>query len=229
MRRELIVNWSEEHVAVKRELENPRGNLMDVGESGPGWSYVTFFGPGTQRDAVLFDINSLEHTAQDNGYFLPREVLTQHNKVVVAAFSQVGSNPSMAIFALYKLMEAYAARYNNPRKYPRLGFYGKVGGFFERPEKGRVLAIYAPSDEMLIEVAEAFDETIKRLKFKGVSFDYRLSNGLSAIPRILDGFDDPTYREAGVTHFRITNPGKFEMLLEQAKRDYGNYLFEKSA
>ena len=53
MRRELIVNWSEEHLAVKREVEKPKGNLMDVGESGHGWSYVTFFGPGTSRNKVL--------------------------------------------------------------------------------------------------------------------------------------------------------------------------------
>ena len=229
MRRELIVNWSEEHLAVKREVEKPKGNLMDVGESGHGWSYVTFFGPGTSRNKVLFDIDSLEHTAQDNGYFLPKDVLCQHNKLVVSAFSQIGSNPSMAMFALYKLMEAYAIKYNNPRKYPRLGFYGKKGGFFERPEKGRVLAIYAPSDDSLLEVAEAFDETIRRLKFKGASYDHRLSNGLSAIPRMLDGFDDPTYRNTGVTHFRITNPSRFELLLQQARKDYGNYLFEKTA
>ena len=62
---------------------------------------------------------------------------------------------------------------------------------------------------------------------KGITFEHRLTNGLSAIPRMLHGFDDPSYREAGGDFFRISDPARFSVLLEQARNDYSNYLFDK--
>jgi hypothetical protein len=227
MRRELLINWSDVHLNLKREAEKkPRGDALDVGETGKGWSYVTFFRPGTRRDQVLFNLNELEDTAQQNGYFLPWELVSQHNKVVVSAFSHVGNDPSVALFGLVELLQGYAKLYADSRKYPHHGFYGKVGGVYDRAEKGRVLALYASSDDDLLLIQESLDDLMRKLKFKLASFDHHLSNGLSDIPRILDGYNDPEYRGTGATHFRITDPNRFESLVEQARRDYGNYIFE---
>jgi hypothetical protein len=41
MRRELIINWSEVHDSVRRELDKPKPDALDVGDRGKGWSYVT--------------------------------------------------------------------------------------------------------------------------------------------------------------------------------------------
>ncbi len=225
MRRELIINWSEVHDSVRRELDKPKPDALDVGDSGKGWSYVTFFRPGTHRENVLFDVNGLEQTAQKNGYFLPWDIISQHNKLVINAFSNVGNGPSVALLALVKLLEEYAKKFNHPLNFPHHGFYGKLGGIFERPEKGRVMALYATSDDDLLLIEESLQEVVKSMKLKWASFDLHLSNGLSDIPRMLDGYDDPEYRETGATHFRITDPARFQSLLDQARRDYGHYLF----
>jgi hypothetical protein len=46
---------------------------------------------------------------------------------------------------------------------------------------------------------------------------------------MLHGFDDPGYLSTGVDVFRITDPGRFALLLEQARADYPKYLFERPA
>jgi len=224
MRRELVVNWSEEHWNIKSEIERKTENPFEVGDTGKGWSYVTFFSHGTTPNGVLFDLERLRTIALDNGYFLPWEVLSQHNKIVVTAHTDM-AGPSSQLFALYRLLEEYASRFDSVNRYPELGFYGKMGGFFDRPEKGRVLCIYGTSDDSLLLISEAVENLLKKWSLRGVRFDSHLSNGLSDIPRMLDGFNDPDYRAAGVNYFRITDPNRFAGLIEQARRDYGNYMF----
>lgn len=228
MRRDLIINWSDVHASVKRELDKSKPAALEVGDSGKGWSYVTFFRPGISREQVLFNVNEMEDTAKRNGYFLPWDLITEHNKIVICAHSLVGNGPSVALLGLVKLLEEYAKRFNHPGDYPHHGFYGKLGGIYERPEKGRVLALYATSDDDLLQIQDSLEEVIRAMKVKWATFSHHLSNGLSDIPRLLDGFDDPAYRETGATHFRITDPARFQSLLEQARRDYGHYLFESS-
>jgi len=229
MRRELIVNWSSAHEAIRQEIEKPRPQILDVGDSGKGWTYMTFFAPGTPRDQVLFDLERLHSTALENGFFLPRDLITQHNKIVVSAYSALGSNPSYQLFGLYHLVERFAMKFDSIRKYPNHGFYGKMGGVYDRVEKGRVVCIYAQSDDSLLTIVETLDELMKKSKLTGVVYDYHLANGLSDIPRLMDHFDDPDYLAAGATHCRITDPSRFTTLVEQARLDYSNYLFNRAA
>lgn len=226
MRRKLIVNWCEEHESVRQAMEKGTTDLWDVGDTKKGWSYVTFFAPGTDPRAVLYDLERLEMIAHANGYFLPREVVVQHNKVVVTA-QDVAANPSAQLLGLCRFLEAYAARFSDESKYPNHGFYGKVGGTFDRPEKGRVLVMYSTSDEALLAIDETLDELIRSMKLEGLMLTHHFSNGLSEIPRMLDHFADPDYASTGARYFRITNPSRFEWVLAQARRDYGRYLFEK--
>jgi len=228
MRRELIVNWNDAHHNVKHAVDKDVRHPHEVAEleSKKGWSYVTFVQPGTRSDAVLYDVDKLQLTATANGFFLPRAVVSQHNKVVVTASSST-PNSSAQVFGLYKFLEAYAAKYKDMHKYPQQGFYGKFGGFYDRHEKGRVLAMYANNDDALLEVVASVEHLLPTLKVKGIVFDYHLTNGLSAIPRLLHGFDDPTYRDAGVDSYRICDPTQFSVLLEQARHDYSNYIFDK--
>jgi hypothetical protein len=226
MRRELIFNWNEEHTNVKLETERDKPDPLSTGDIGKGWTYLTFFGPGTIPSDVLFDVDRLENTALENGYYLPRNLVYQHNKVVVTAYSQVGNSPSIALYALVEFLREYARQFNHPKEFPELGFYGKVGGIYDRPEKGRVLAIYAPVEESLLAIDEIITKFLPRLKIPYASFDHRLANGLSDIPRLLDGLDDPVYQHTGATHYRITDPRRFEQVLDQARHDYSNYIFE---
>ncbi len=228
MRRELIINWNGAHENVKRAVEKDVRHPHEVAELEPkkGWSYVTFFRPGTPSEAVLYDVDKLRMTATTNGFFLPREVISQHNKVVVTACSAT-ANSSAQVFGLYKFLEAYGAKYRDMTRYPHHGFYGKFGGFYDRHEKGRVLAMYATNDDSLLEIISSIEQLLPTLKVKGVTFEYRLTNGLSAIPRMLHGFDDPSYRESGAEVYRICDPTQFSVLLEQARNDYSNYLFDK--
>jgi hypothetical protein len=230
MRRETIINWHREHEGLRPFCENGDrlGDHHELTETGAGWSYVTYYPLGTRRDEVLFDLTRLEATAEALGYFLPDEVISQHNKLVVTATSGEPS-PSLQLYGLVKLILAYGDRNANPRANPRLGFYGKFGGIYTRPEKGRVLVLYAQDDECLLEVEAAFQALILEHRVRGVAFEVRLGNGLSDLPRLLKGYRDPGYREAGVHHFKITDPHRFETLVRQAREDYGNYLFEKPA
>lgn len=226
MRRGLLVNWHKEHLAIRDALEEKETDPSATGDTGKGWSYVTFFTPGTPHRSVLFDIDKLEDLARSNGFYLPAEVVGQHNKIVLLATSAVPS-PSRQLFALGRVLETYAGKFDEKRKFPQHGFYGKMGGFFERPEKGRVLVMYATSDDALLEIEASLQQVLAKLKVPGVTFSIHLSNGLSDIPRMLEGFDNPDYRNAGATHFRITDPSRFETLLTQARNDYHHYLFQR--
>jgi hypothetical protein len=229
MRRDLIVNWNEIHDNIKSAIDKDIRHPLEVSELEPkkGWSYVTFFRPGTRSDTVLFDVDKLELLATSNGFFLPRHVISQHNKIMVTAYCDAAANGSAQVFGLYKFLEAYAAKYSDMGKYPNHGFYGKLGGIYERPEKGRVLAIYATSDDALLDILSSVEQLVDTFKVKGIRFEYRLTNGLSAIPRILHGFDDPQYRQAGADIYRISDPTQFSVLLEQARNDYSKYIFDK--
>lgn len=226
MKRRLILNWSEEHKGVRDAIEAKAEAPWELPETGKGWTYVTFCPPGTDPQRVLFDIDRLEAVAKDNGYHLPAEVVAQHNKLVVTA---VADTPSAQLFGLVRLLEAYAAAHADTGRNPHHAFYGKVGGQYDRLEKGRVLAIYARDDESLLAISEAMEALIARVRVPGVQFKTRLANGLSAMPRMLQGFDDPTYRGSGVTIFRITDPNRFAVLLDQARADYPNYPFTDPA
>jgi len=228
MRRETIVNWHPEHEGIKpvidagTRVKDPH-ELADI---GAGWSYVTFFPLGTTPDKVLFDLSKLENTAEELGYFLPNEVVAEHNKIVVTATSAVQSPPHQ-LYGLLKLVEEFGERFGDTVKHPRLGYYGKLGGVYERPEKGRVLVLYAEDDESLLEIEAALQETISASRLPGIEFELRLGNGLSDLPRLLKGYGEPEYRQAGVHHFKITDHQRFETLVNQARVDYANYLFAR--
>ena len=225
MRRELIFNWGEAHSALKKAKDAEISNPLDILDTDKGWTYLTFFKHGTLSNDVLFSVDRLEEMAEANGYFLPRQVMSQHNKVVVTA-KAANDNSSIALLGLVKFVEAYADVYSNTEKYPNAGFYGKVGGCYERPEKGRVLVMYSTGDDALLEVHLAVETLLKKLKVKGVTFEQDLSNGLSDIPRLLQGFDDPNYIRSGTNMHRITDPQKFDVLLKQARHDYAHYVFD---
>ncbi len=222
-KRRLLINWSDTHYDLKRLIENNEPYDKEI-ESNKGWSYVTFLSKEIQANRILFDIDRLLEMAKDNNYYLPREVVVQHNKVVVTAYPD-GESPASPLLGLYLLVSSYMDRYNDVRKYPSHGFYGKFGGIYERPEKGRVLAIYTGNDDALLYIYESIEKLIPEVPLKGVRFDLHFSNGLSAIPRMLHGFDDPDYRRSGARHYKITDPNQFAVLLNQARHDYGMYPF----
>ncbi len=224
MRRELVINWAEGHERVKAAIGEKVKNPFEIMDSEKGWSYVTFYEVTADPASVLYNVGRLEEAASKNGYFLPWEIMREHNKVVVTAYSDMPS-PSAQLYGLHSLLLAYEQQYKSTDKHPLNGFYGKMGGFYDRPEKGRVLVIYAPCDEALLEVMSAMEGLVAKVSVPGVRFEMHLANGLSAIPRLLQGFDDPEYRQSGSPYYRITDPNKFGLLLEQAKNDYHHYLF----
>ena len=90
------------------------------------------------------------------------------------------------------------------------------------------MALYSRNDDALLEIYESLEKFISEIPVKGFSLDLRFSNGLSALPRMLHGFDDPEYRRSGTKDYRITDPARFKILLEQAQQDHDMYLFEKA-
>lgn len=224
MRRELVFNWSEAHLNVKKAIDEKIKSPFEILDSEKGWTYVTFYEISAEPNSVLYNLNRLEDAATQNGYFLPWDIMKEHNKVVVTATSDLPS-PSAQLFGLHAFLQAYEALYSATNKYPLHGFYGKLGGFYDRPEKGRVLVMYAPCEEAQLEVMSAVETLLPKVKVPGVHFEMHLANALSTIPRLLQGFDDPEYRQSGSPYYRITDPGKFAMLLEQARDDYHRYMF----
>jgi hypothetical protein len=222
--RRLLINWNDSHHDLKQLIENNEHDGREL-KNNNGWSYVTYFPKEVDADTILYDLNRLQLLAVDNSYHLPHEVIAQHNKVVVTAYPD-GEVPLNPLLGLYRLMSSYANRFINHQRYPSHGFYGKLGGIYDRLEKGRVLAIYSANDEALLDIYESFEKLINEIPLKGVRFELRFSNGLSALPRMLYGFDDPGYRRSGATHYRITDPDLFAVLLNQAKCDYKSYLFD---
>lgn len=223
-KRRLLINWSGTHDDLKRLIEQNKPYGQEIAD-GKGWSYLTFLSKEIRARNILFDIDRLLMTARDNNYYLPHEVIMQHNKVVVTAYPD-GEAPASPLAGLYLLVSSYMKRYGEVRKYPVHGFYGKFGGIYERPEKGRVLAIYTGNDDALLHVYEAIEALIPEMPLKGVRLEQRVANGLSAIPRMLYGFDDPGYRHSGAGHYKITDPSQFTVLLNQARYDYDSYPFD---
>ena len=225
MQRRLVLNWSEAHEGLKRAAE---ARLMEpslVGETGKGWTYLTYSPRGTPPSTLLFDVERIRALARENNFALPHEVVAQHNKVVVTAYTGDGRQSSQ-LFALYRLIQAYCRLYGDSHAHPRHSMYGKLGGIYERPEKGRVWAIYAGGDEAVLEIFESVEKLARSEARDGCRFEVALSNGLSALPRMLHGFDDPAYRRSGAPHYRIVDPAKFHVLIEQALSDYVRYHFE---
>ncbi len=222
--RELIVNWNATHAPVKEALDRNEKHPFALLDTDKGWSHITFYRPGTPSEDVLFDIDRLEHIAKDSAFYLPGDVLSQHNKIVITATSEPG-NHSAQIYGLGRFLAAYAKQYRNTKKYPDLGFYGKVGGIYDRPEKGRALIIYATSDEGLLKVLEAMEAILPTVRTKGVTLGHHLANGLSDIPRLLEGLGDSSYRRSGAELFRISDLKHFTMVLRQVRRDHSKYLF----
>ncbi len=223
-KRRLLINWSDTHYDLKRLIENNEPYDKKI-ENNKGWSYVTFLSKKIQANKIPFDIDRLLGMAKDNNYYLPRELVVQHNKVVVTAYPDDGESPASPLLGLYLLVSFYMDRYRDVRKYPSHGFYGKFGGIYERPEKGRVLAIYTGNDDALLYIYESIEKLIPEVPLKRVRFDLHVSNGLSAIPRMLHGFDDPDYSRSGAGHYKITDPNQCAVLLNQARHDYGRYPF----
>jgi hypothetical protein len=222
--RRLLINWSDAHHDLKQLIEDKEHREVEI-ENNNGWSYITFFPKQVDANTILYDVNHLQALAVDNSYHLPYEVIAQHNKVVVTAYPD-GEAPMNPLLGLSRLMFSYVNRFIDPRRHPAHGFYGKLGGIYDRPEKGRVLAIYAANDETLLNIYESLEKLISETSLQGVRFELRFSNGLSALPRMLYGFDDPACRRSGAVHYRITNPDLFTVLLNQARRDYECYPFD---
>jgi hypothetical protein len=224
--RKLILNWCPAHDDLKRSVEEGEpGNGYELG-NGQGWTYLTFFPKGTNPKEVLYDIDEIRTVARENHYHLPFEIVAQHNKVVLTAYSD-GEPPISPLPAIFAQVAMFAQRFNDTLRYPAHGIYGKFGGIYERPEKGRVLAIYSRSDEALLSIYESLERLISEIHLEGFRFELSFSNGLSAIPRMLDGFDDPEYRHTGNRYFRITDPNQFALLLDQARKDFKMYRFEE--
>lgn len=223
-KRRLLINWNSAHHDLKQMVD--AGDKFDepIGNDS-GWSYVTFFPRDVEAGKILYDVNRLQALVVASDYHLPYEVISQHNKVVVTAFPE-GDEPPSPLLGLYRLMSAYVRLFTDAHKHPSHGFYGKLGGVYNRPEKGRVLAIYAVNDEALLEIYASLEKLIKEFSLPGIRFEIRFSNGLSALPRMLHGFNDPDYRRSGARHYRITDPNNFTVLLNQAKNDYEKYPFD---
>ena len=223
-KRKLLFNWCDAHGDLEQLIEH--NNLhegVEIG-NGSGWTYLTFFPGEIEVKDMLYDIDHIQKLAKGNGYYLPCEVVLQHNKVVLTAYPE-GATPGSPLAGLSLLLLSFAARFDDTKRYPSHGFYGKFGGIYERPEKGRALAIYSRNDDYLLDIYGSLEELISEIHVNGIRFDLRFSNGLSAIPRMLHGFDDPEYRRSGVKHYRISDPSGFAVLLEQAKHDYDRYRF----
>lgn len=225
VRRRLNVNWSEAHCGLKRAWEQDVRAPSLVPPTGKGWSYLTFCPLGTRSSGFLFDVERVRSLAAEHDFSLPRDVLLQHNKVVVTAHSEDGRH-STSLLALYTLIDAYCREFMDAGETPRRDFYGKFGGVYERPEKGRVWAVYTTSEDDLLEIYDSVERMKGEIRLEGVSFEMSFSNGLSAIPRLLRGFDDPEYHRSGASHFRISDVPKFHVLLDQALVDHNRYLFD---
>jgi hypothetical protein len=226
-KRKLLLNWCEAHGDLKQWIEEAHPDDGISPGNRKGWTYLTFFPKGTKSKDVLYDIDGIVRLARENGYYLPRDIVAQHNKVVLTAYPD-GETVASPLPEIFSIVAEIAGRYDDTEHYPRHGFYGKFGGIYDRPEKGRVLAVYSRDDEALLAIYESLQEWIAGFRGEGFRFDLHLSNGLSAIPRMLIGFDDPEYRHAGATHYRIQDPSRFAVLLEQARQDYELYRFEEA-
>ncbi|MHB9097206.1 MAG: hypothetical protein ACYC5X_05225 [Syntrophales bacterium] len=225
-KRKLLLNWCAAHGDLKQWIEDSQpGDGREIG-SGAGWTYVTFFPEGTKNNEVLYDIDQVLQLARNNNYHLPHEVVVQHNKIVLTAY-QEGEPPTSPLVGIFPLVASFAARFDDTQRYPAHGFYGKLGGIYERPEKGRILALYSRNDDALLVIYESLARLISEIRVKGYRFDLSFSNGLSAIPRMLHGFDDPEYRHSGAKHYRIADPARFAILLDQARKDYEMYRFDE--
>jgi hypothetical protein len=224
--RRLVLNWSPAHDDLKRSAEEGLDPEAAAPGNGRGWTYLTFYPRGTNAGEVLFDIDRLGELARENHYHLPQEVVAQHNKVVLTAYAE-GDPPLSPLWGLFSRVTAFADRFSDPHRYPSHGVYGKFGGIYERPEKGRVLAIYSRNAEALLTIYESIEKLLSETRLEGFRFELDFSNGLSAIPRMLEGFDNPDYRQAGALHYRIADPARFMALLEQAREDYRMYRFEE--
>jgi hypothetical protein len=221
-KRTLLFNWCAAHAHLKQLIENDMlKSEVEIGNER-GWTYVTFFPQGTDVKDMLYDVDHVQRLARENGYYLPREIVMQHNKVVLTAYPEE-SAPVSPVLGLYYVLMSFASRFDNVKKYPTHGFYGKFGGIYERHEKGRVLAVYTRNEDALLDIYESLEKIVSETSVEGFWFDLRLSNGLSAIPRMLHGFDDPEYRRSGARHCRISDPAQFAVLLDQARQDYDRY------
>jgi len=226
-KRRLVLNWSPAHEELKRSVEERRSPEELTPAIGQGWTYLTFCPKGTSAEEVLYDIDQLGVLARQNHYHLPHEVVSQHNKVVLTAYSDGGSSLP-PIWGIFTLLSMFAARFADMRRYTAHGIYGKFGGVYERPEKGRVLAIYSRNADALLTIYESLEKILSETRIEGFRFELNFSNGLSAIPRMLDGFDNPEYRQSGTRHYRIADPARFMALLDQARKDYEMYRFDEA-
>jgi hypothetical protein len=227
-KRRLVLNWCPAHDDLKRSVEDCRqSDGFELG-NGRGWTYLTFFPKGTNAEEVLYDIDRIQISARENHYYLPHEVIAQHNKVVLTAYSDC-EPPVSPLLGIFTRVAMFTSLFEDANRYPAHGVYGKFGGIYERPEKGRILAIYSRNADALLAVYESLEKLIAEIRVEGFRFELDFSNGLSAIPRMLDGFDDPDYRHTGAKHYRIADPARFTMLLDQARQDYRMYRFDEAA
>ena len=132
-KRKLLLNWCSAHTGLKQWIENSQpGDGGKIG-NGTGWTYITFFPEGTKNNDVLYNIDEILNLAQENNYYLPHEVVVQHNKIVLTVY-QEGTPLASPLVGLYPLVASFASRFVDAQRYPDHGFYGKFGGIYERPD-----------------------------------------------------------------------------------------------
>ncbi|HNU69462.1 MAG TPA: hypothetical protein PKG82_09950, partial [Myxococcota bacterium] len=135
MRRKTIINWSDAHARLKEAIENRVTDPQMVGATEKGWSYVTFCSSRAEPAHFLYDIDRIKTIARDNGFYLPGEIVRQHNKVLVIAHSR-DHEPSQQLFGLWRFLMEFEKRFDSTDKFPHHDFFGKFGGNFDRSEKG---------------------------------------------------------------------------------------------
>ncbi len=104
-----MINWNDSHNDLKQHIENDDQYEISAGNDS-GWSYITFFPKEVDVNTVLFDVNRLKELVVKNSYYLPYEVISQHNKVVVTAYPD-GEESLSPLFGLYQLIFSYAGRF----------------------------------------------------------------------------------------------------------------------
>ena len=105
-KRMLLLNWCNAHGELKRLVESGHPDEEIKIGNGRGWTYVTFFPKGTREQEMLYDIGQILRLAQDNSYYLPRDVVTQHNKIVLTAYPE-GTRPASLLAELYFIVASF--------------------------------------------------------------------------------------------------------------------------
>ncbi len=86
--------------------------------------------------------------------------------------------------------------------------------------------MYGEGDEALLEIFASAEGILPKCSVPGIEMAVSLTNGLSELPRLLTGFDDPEYRESGADLMKIRDVERFGEVLDEARQDYDKYIFD---